>query len=60
MKPRLTLKRERLTELTAKELTHVAGGQEITNNGRTCPVRYCVDLGLTDTSCQCCTASGSC
>lgn len=56
---RLTLKRERLSELTARDLTHVVGGDAITANGFTCPLLRC-DLGITDTSCECCTASGSC
>lgn len=60
MKPKLALKRERLTELTAADLTQVAGGQEITGVGLTCPLTGCPDLGITETSCRCCTASGSC
>lgn len=60
-KPRLSLKRERLTELTAADLTNVAGGAyAVTVQGLTCPLKYCVDPGFTDTSCNCCTASGSC
>ena len=59
MKARLTLKRERLMELTKDDLTNVVGGHAITVQGFTCPIARC-DLGLTDTSCQCCTASGSC
>ena len=60
MKTRLTLKRERLTELTAADLTRVAGADAITAVGFTCPVTRCLDPGITDTSCECCTASGSC
>ncbi|MDQ1713427.1 MAG: hypothetical protein QOE45_2877 [Frankiaceae bacterium] len=56
----LRLKRETLAELTVDELTHVIGGQAITAQGLTCPVARCVDPGLTDTSCHCCTASASC
>lgn len=55
MKPTLSLKRERLTELTADDLTQVAGGHV---SRLTCPIEYC--LGLTYNSCNCCTASGSC
>ena len=60
MKSRLTLKRERLTELTTADLTNVAGGNGGALSGLTCPLVYCLDPGITDTSCQCCTASGSC
>lgn len=60
MKPKLALKRERLTELTTADLTYVAGGNAITVAGLTCPVTRCLDPGFTDTSCNCCTASGSC
>jgi hypothetical protein len=56
----LRLKRETLVELTVHELTAVIGGQAQTANGLTCPVKRCLDPGLTDTSCNCCTASGSC
>ena len=59
MKARLTLKRERLMELTARDLTSIVGGNAITAVGFTCPLLRC-DLGITDTSCECCTASGSC
>ena len=59
MTSRLTLKRERLQELTVRDLTVVVGGDAITAVGFTCPLLRC-DLGITDTSCQCCTASGSC
>lgn len=59
MKARLTLKRERLMELNTRDLTHVVGAHAITAAGFTCPLKYC-DLGITDTSCECCTASGSC
>jgi hypothetical protein len=60
MKSRLTLKRERLSELTTADLTHVAGGHAASLLGMTCPLAYCLDPGLTETSCECCTASGSC
>jgi hypothetical protein len=58
---KLTLKREQLSELTINDLTQVAAGQNaITAQGATCPVLRCLDPGFTDTSCNCCTASGSC
>lgn len=60
MKAKLTLHRERLMELTKADLTNVVGGQGITMVGFTCPIARCVDPGLTETSCECCTASGSC
>jgi hypothetical protein len=54
----LRLRRETLAELTVDELTHVVGG--VPDSGLTCPLTRCLDPGLTDTSCRCCTASGSC
>ena len=57
MKTKLTLKRETLNELTPADLMKVAGGA-ITPDCRTVPINRC--LGLTETSCECCTASGSC
>ena len=60
MKARLSLKRERLMDLTTADLTNVVGGYAITAVGFTCPIKTCVDLNLTETSCECCTASGSC
>ncbi|HVF06744.1 MAG TPA: hypothetical protein VNA20_18050 [Frankiaceae bacterium] len=59
MKTTLSLKRERLMELSVADLTSVHGGHAITAVGFTCPLRNC-DLGITETSCECCTASGSC
>ena len=59
MKSRLTLKRERLVELTTSELTGIAGGHAA-SLFITCPLADCLDPGITDTSCECCTASGSC
>jgi hypothetical protein len=58
MKRTLSLKRERLTELTSVDLAAVIAGAELTPVIRTLPVKDC--LGLTNTSCECCTASGSC
>jgi hypothetical protein len=60
----LTLKRERLAELTQDELLSVNGGNRITLDGVTCPVLTCVSpdpqsLVKVDT-CHCCTASDSC
>jgi hypothetical protein len=61
MERTLRLKRETLVELTVDELTAVRGGQALTAAPvLTCPVKRCLDPGLTDTSCNCCTASGSC
>lgn len=60
MKARLALKRERLMELSTADLTNIVGGQAITMVGFTCPIGRCFDPGLTETSCECCTASGSC
>lgn len=57
MKTKLSLKRETLTELTPADLRKVAGGAA-TTACPTLPVNRC--LGLTETSCECCTASGSC
>ena len=55
MKRTLALKSERLVELSTDELGSVVGGQPALP---TLPVKDC--LGLTETSCNCCTASGSC
>lgn len=60
MKRTLSLKRETLTDLTPHELTTVIGGNNITGSGTTCPLLQCTGTNVTDTSCHCCTASGSC
>ncbi len=60
MKTKLSLKRERLSELSINDLTNVVGANAITGQGATCPLLRCIDPGFTDTSCECCTASGSC
>jgi hypothetical protein len=42
MKRTLRLRRETLAELSAADLTSVAGGQEVTFNMGTCPIVGCV------------------
>jgi hypothetical protein len=59
MKRSLSLKREALTELTAGELTSVAGGA-ITVQGASCPVLRCASIECYGYTYTCCTASASC
>jgi hypothetical protein len=57
MRRTLTLKRERLAELSNADLAEVIAGQQPLP---TVPVDQC--LGMTDwrTTCNCCTGSASC
>jgi len=58
MKRTLTVKRERLTELAYTDLTSVVAAGAATPKCPTLPLEYC--LGISQTSCDCCTASASC
>ena len=58
MQRTLTLKRERLTELAYDDLASVVAAGELTPVVKTLPLKDC--LTLTQTSCDCCTASASC
>lgn len=57
MKRTLSLKSERLVELSTDELTNVVGAQQ---KLPTTPVPDCVGITYTPNTCNCCTASASC
>lgn len=63
MKRSLSLRRELLSELTADDLGHIAGGADAqTQRGLTCPLAGCV-TGVLSNDCithTCCTGSASC